>query len=81
MSDTIALQNLDQSLRAVWRRSQRLHLSAGLLAFCRWSVALLLVSVLIDWLTDAPTAGRVVMLVVLLVMAFARTGWRDVQSI
>ena len=60
---------LDARLREVWRRHQKLHRTAGLLTFCRWALLLFLAGVAVDWLFDLPAAGRVVILVTLIVVA------------
>jgi len=72
-------QNLSSYVRAVWRRGQTLHVTAGMLAVCRWGVPVFLVGVAIDWLTDLPAPGRVVILVTLLTVSVYkawRCGWR-----
>ena len=72
-------ESLFSRLTAVWRRGQTLHLTAGALACCRWIVPLFLAAVAIDWLTDLPAPGRVVILVALLGVSLYkawRGGWR-----
>jgi len=72
-------KSLSSYVRAVWRRGQKLHLTAGMLAFCRWAVPLFLAGMAIDWLTDLPAPGRVVILVTLLAVSVYtawRCGWR-----
>lgn len=78
-ADTIRLDQLDARIRAVWSRGQRLHLTAGLLAFCRWVTPLFLLGVFIDWMSYMPWLGRVGILITLLGVSFYRAwrcGWR-----
>ena len=70
---------LDARLRSVWRRDQVLNHTAGLLSFCRWALLLFLIGMAVDWLVDLPAAGRVGILVVLIVVALSKarqSGWR-----
>ncbi len=72
-------ENLSSYVRAVWRRGQKLHATAGMLAFCRWAIPLFLAGMTIDWLIDLPAPGRVVILVTLLAVSVYRAwrcGWR-----
>ena len=72
-------ENLSSYIRAVWRRGQTLHVTAGMLALCRWGIPLFLVGMAIDWLIDLPAPGRVVILVTLLSVSIYRAwrcGWR-----
>ena len=48
--------SLDSRLREVWQRRQRLHLSAGSLAFVRWLVPLFLLGMAIDLLVNLYSA-------------------------
>lgn len=66
---------LDHCLRAVWKRRQRKHLLAGMLAFARWFVPLFLVLIVIDRFAFLPDWSRGVIAVVLLAVA-GRQGWR-----
>ncbi|MFN3165484.1 MAG: DUF4175 family protein [Phycisphaeraceae bacterium] len=79
---TIPSGRLDQRLRSVWAREQKLHLLAGLLAFCRWAVPMFLLGVLIDWVTYMPAPGRAAIAALLLVVSLVRAwrvGWRHVR--
>ncbi len=67
--------NLDSRVRDVWRRGQKLHVTAGLLAFCRWLVLLFLAGMAVDWMTHMPAPGRVVILATLLVVSIYMA-WR-----
>lgn len=67
---------LHSSVHAVWQRSQKLHLMAGLLSFCRWGTGLFLVAILIDTLLHLPPAGRFVLLLVWVVVTFTKA-WRQ----
>ena len=72
-------ENLNSLVRAVWRRAQCLHLSSGVLAFCRWGIPIFLAGMTIDWLVRLPAPGRVVILVVLMAVSLRkawRHGWR-----
>ncbi|MDP6083537.1 MAG: hypothetical protein QF663_08775, partial [Verrucomicrobiota bacterium] len=74
---------LGSGLRAVWSRTQRRHLFAGLLALCRWGIPLFLAGMAIDWLAYLPTAGRVVILLVLVCVSLYqawRHGWRHIRG-
>lgn len=76
-------ESLLSRLTAVWRRRQTLHAAAGMLAFFRWAVPLFLAGMAIDWLTDLPAPGRVVILATLLgVSAYKawRCGWRHTRA-
>lgn len=82
MTNATTERALESRLRAVWRRTQRKHISAGLLAMCRWSIPLFLVGMAIDWLAHFPTAGRYAVLVVLVVVSFYKAwkkGWRHLR--
>ncbi len=79
-ANSIQLQHLDSRIKSVWRRSQMLHLAAGILAFCRWAVLLFIVGVAVDWMMDMPAAGRVVVLLTLLTVSLSKAwqcGWRN----
>ena len=74
---------LGSGLRAVWNRTQRKHLFAGLLALCRWGIPLFLAGMVIDWLAYLPTAGRATVLLVLVCISFYqawRHGWRHLRG-
>ena len=74
---------LGSGLRAVWNRTQRRHLFAGLLALCRWVIPLFLAGMVIDWLAYLPTAGRASILLVLVCVSFYqawRHGWRHLRG-
>ncbi len=78
------MTNLTSCLRAVWRREQRLHWTAGALAGLRWGVLLLLAAGLTDWLAskwlaDIPVAGRMLLLAAVAVLSFGKArqaGWK-----
>lgn len=75
--------NLLVRLKAVWRREQMMHATAGILAFCRWGIPLFLASMAIDWLTDLPSLGRVAILVAILAVSIFkawRGGWWQVGA-
>jgi len=81
-ADTIRLDRLDAHIRAVWFRQQVLNVLTGAFAFVRWLIPLFLLAVFIDWMTYMPTAGRWVMLAIILVVSLQRawhSGWRDVR--
>jgi hypothetical protein len=70
---------LDPCLRAVWQRTQRKHISAGFLAISHWSIPLFLLGVAIDRLTYLPTAGRTVILAILVGVSLYKAwqkGWQ-----
>jgi len=76
-------EQLDLRIRAVWRRGQRLHITAGLLALGRWGVLLFLVAVAVDWMTHMPAPGRVMILLTLLAVSGYkawRCGWRHARA-
>ncbi len=76
-------KNLSSYVRAVWRRGQTLHVTAGMLALCRWGIPLFLAGMAIDWLTDLPAPGRVVILITLLAVSVYkawRCGWRHARA-
>ncbi|MDT8391221.1 MAG: hypothetical protein RRC34_12010 [Lentisphaeria bacterium] len=73
---------LASRLKAVWRLEQLLRLTHGALIFTRWSMVMFLAGVILDWLTDLPTAARTAMsLAVLVVPAYKawKAGWRYVR--
>ncbi|MDA0839843.1 MAG: hypothetical protein O2857_18920 [Planctomycetota bacterium] len=70
---------LDSRLRAVWRRGQTLHVTSGMLAFCRWGILLFLIGMAADWMTYLPAPGRIGILVTLLAVSVYKAwscGWR-----
>ena len=82
MNENQQLENLDSRVKTVWQRSQMLHVTAGLLTFCRWGIMLFIAGVLIDWLIDLPALARVALLLVILAFAFYqawRAGWQNVR--
>jgi hypothetical protein len=75
--------NLHTKLRSVWQREQWLHRLGGVLALGRWLIALLLVSILVDWLVDLPGGARGAVSLTLLVFALHkawRLAWRHLKS-
>ncbi|NQU21678.1 MAG: hypothetical protein HQ567_10370, partial [Candidatus Nealsonbacteria bacterium] len=73
---------LRSRVRAVWLRGQLLHLSAGMMAFCRWGILLFLAGMAIDWLIRIPMPGRAAILATLLVVSLYkawRCGWREIR--
>ena len=82
MNQNQPLENLDSRVKTIWRRSQNLHVTAGLLSFCRWGIMLFVAGVLLDWLVDLPAPARVALLVVILGVALYQawcSGWRNVR--
>lgn len=82
MNQNQSLENLNSRVKSVWQRSQRLHVTAGLLSFCRWGIMMFVVAVLLDWLIDLPAPARVVLLLVILAVALYQawcSGWRKVR--
>jgi len=82
-TDPSQFQHLDSRIRAVWQRGQMLHLAAGMLALFRRAVLVFLVAVAVDWMTDMPVAGRVVILVALLAVSLYKAwqcGWRNLRA-
>ncbi len=70
---------LESCVRAVWSRMQRKHFSSGLLSLVRWGIPLFLLGMGLDWLTDLPTAGRALVLAVLVCGSIYKawqSGWR-----
>ncbi|MEO1993750.1 MAG: hypothetical protein ABGZ17_00565, partial [Planctomycetaceae bacterium] len=81
--DSIQLQLLDSLIKSVWQRRQMLHLTKGMLAFCRWAFLLFLVGVAVDWMMDIPAAGRSVFLITMFVISCYRAwqcGWRYLRG-
>ena len=73
---------LDACLNAVWRRTQKRHFSAGLLAWFIWGIPIFLVGVAVDRFAYLPPSGRWVVLFVLLAVSFYqawRHGWRHLR--
>ena len=82
MNQNQSLENLDSRVKSVWQRSQRLHVTAGLLSFCRWGIMMFVAAVLLDWLIDLPAPARVALLLVILAVALYQawcSGWRNVR--
>jgi len=82
MIENQPLVNLDSRVKTVWRRSQRLHVNAGLLAFFRWGVLLFAAGVLLDWLVDLPSPFRTVLLAIIGIITLYqawRGGWRNLR--
>ncbi|MFP6899199.1 MAG: hypothetical protein VCA38_21615, partial [Roseibacillus sp.] len=82
MTDGNQGSTLKSRLLAVWRRKQRRHLFAGLLAMCRWGIPLFLLGMAIDRVAYLPTAGRAVILLLLLGVSLYkawRHGWRHLR--
>ncbi len=82
MSKAFPKSALEPCLRAVWHRTQRKHMSAGFLALFRWGIPLFLLGMVIDWLTYMPTAGRAVILAIILGVTLYkawRNGWRHLR--
>ena len=82
MSEASQKSALDPCLRAVWQRTQRKHISAGFLALLRWGIPLFMFGMAIDWLTYTPTAGRVVILAIVLGVSLYqawRAGWQQLR--
>lgn len=75
MTDSHSNKVLAARLKAVWRRQQVLHRTAGLLALCRWGLVVFLIGMAADWLLGLPGAGRFVILGALLGIALHRA-WR-----
>ncbi len=74
---------LESCVHAVWRRTQRKHLFTGLLAMCRWGIPLFFLGMVIDRYAYLPTAGRAVILLVLLATCLYqawRHGWCKLQA-
>ena len=83
MMDNRQNEQLLSHLKAVWRRRQTQHLTAGVLAFCQWVMPLFLVAVTIDWLTRLPAPVRVVILAILVVVSLYKAwccGWRHARA-
>lgn len=75
-------EHLLSHLKSVWRRGQLLHITAGLLAFCRWAIPLLLTGIVIDWFVDLPAIGRVLILVSVIALSVYKAwqaGWRHAR--
>lgn len=69
-------------LHAVWRRKQRKHVIAGLLAMLRWGIPLFFIGMTIDRFAYLPGAGRAVVLLILLGVSFYmawKHGWRKLR--
>ncbi len=74
---------LDARIRAVWRRTQLLHASAGLLALCRWAIPIFVIAIVIDRPSFLPAVVRSGILIALLFFAFYkawRCGWQKLRG-
>lgn len=77
------IDHLDSHIRAVWRRTQFLHLATGFLALCRWAISLFLLGMAVDWMTYMPTPGRAVIMGIVLAVPLYKAwqcGWRHLYS-
>lgn len=75
--------SLESRLRAVWKRLQRKHLSAGFLALCRWIIPLFLLGMALDWLVDLPSSARIIVLAGLVGFSFYQAwkhGWQSLRG-
>jgi len=82
VTDNHQNKTLRSRVRAVWRRGQLLHLTAGMMAFCRWGILLFLAAMTTDWLIRIPMQGRVAILATFLAVSLYkawRCGWREVR--
>ena len=82
ISKPIRIGHLDSRIKAVWKRSQMLHVASGLLRLCRWVGLMFVVAVTIDWLIDIPAVGRGGVLVALLSISLCaawKCGWRNLR--
>ena len=82
MSQENSQTNLEPRLRAVWKRTQRKHLSAGFLAVFRWAIPLFLLGILIDRMAYMPSAGRTIILAIILGVSLYKAwqnGWRSLR--
>ena len=74
---------IENHLRSVWRRDQKLQGTSGLLTFLSWALVLFLVSLTTDWLFDLASAARAVLLGALVSLASYRAwklAWRFLHS-
>ena len=82
MTNAFQEPSLKSCLHAVWRRKQHKHMIAGLLAMCRWGIPFFFIGMIIDRFAYLPSAGRAVVLVILLVVSFYQAwkhGWRKLR--
>ena len=82
MTNAFQEPSLKSCLHAVWRRKQLKHMIAGLLAMCRWGIPFFFIGMIIDRFAYLPSAGRAVVLVILLVVSFYQAwkhGWRKLR--
>ncbi len=82
MTNTSQESSFKSCLHAVWRRKQRKQLITGLLAILRWGIPLFFIGMTIDRFAYLPSAGRAVILVILLVVSFHmawKHGWRKLR--
>ena len=82
MTEDTKKHTLESCVKAVWRRTQRKHLSAGLLALCRWGIPLFFIGMAIDRFAYLPSSARAVGLIILLGVSFYqawRNGWRHLR--
>lgn len=83
MSAARAMPTLQSRVREVWRRTQRLHASAGMLALLRWAIPLFLVAIAVDRLMYLPAAVRGATVAVMLGLTLYkgwRSGWRELRT-
>ena len=83
ISKPIRIGHLDSRIKAVWKRSQMLHVASGLLRLCRWVGIIFVVAVTIDWLIDIPAVGRGAVLIALLSISLCaawKCGWRNLRG-
>ena len=82
-TQVVELNNLDSRMKSVWVRAQILHFCAGLISFLRWSIPLFLIGMFIDWKTFMPSAGRGVILTVIITVSLYKAwknGWCNLSA-
>lgn len=82
MTNASQESSFESCLQAVWRRKQRKYVCAGLLAMCRWGIPLFFIGMAIDRFAYLPSAGRAVILAILVIVSFYQAwkhGWRKLR--
>ena len=70
-------------LHSVWQRTQNKHISAGIFALLSWGIPLFLIGMAIDRFAYLPTAGRAVILAILVGVSLYKAwqkGWQHLQK-
>ena len=81
MSQTHRDHTLHSSLRRVWQRTQNKHMSGAFFALLSWGISLFLLGMGIDRIAYLPTAGRAVMLAIIVGVSLYKAWQKGLQHL